>query len=136
MKAVAYLSERKTVRKKLSNTFFKIFCSLWPPEKNLEVIWLFFGWVVKTKFYVSTGILTEQCFWGKLLIVSGFSEEQWSFRESDEKFFQGCQNWKKFPEETGEENRFSKKKNLLTFQDFERTLFSLWRKILPGLLIV
>ena len=53
------------------------------------------GWGFKTKFYVSKGTLTEQCFWQKLFKVSGFSAEIWSFWNIEENFSSGLPSKKK-----------------------------------------
>ena len=84
-KAVAYVSERKKIRKDLFGQLISL--QFWKlTRKNLDFTGKNYDWGVKNKFNMSRGTITEYCFWKKVLKVSGFLDEKWRFLDSDEQF--------------------------------------------------
>ena len=63
----------KEVPEKKLDSWILIIYEIWT-EKTRNILENF-GWVIKTKFYVSGGKCTEQSFWEKLLKVPGFLDE-------------------------------------------------------------
>ena len=67
--------------------------------------------------------LQSNFFWKRYFKNLAFKDFKWSFTESGENFFQGCQNCNNCPEEQIEEKPFRIEKKCNFFQDSERTLF-------------
>ena len=76
----------------------------WPGRIGIN--WKKFGWNVNNKIYVSRGTLKEQCFWKKMLKISGLSDELWFLLDGGENFLRACQNCNKCPEKQTKENFF------------------------------
>ena len=124
LKAVAYVSERKNFRK---NVFGELIChQFWTlTRKNLEKTAKNWAGMSKLSF-----VCTE-----KLLQSIVFERKCWKFqvlRMSTEVhgtvvkiFVQGCQKWKKCPEEQIRENPSPKTKNITNFLKILNKLFIL-----------
>ena len=114
-------SEKKSGISILDSWFFIVFEKWTQRTRNkLEN----FGWVIKTKFYVSGGKFTEQRFLREIPETFRFSGWIMKFLGQKRNFFiQVAKTEKLCPEEQIKENPFSKAKSLLFFFQDSVSLF-------------